>query len=98
MGIKPTVWHINEGHAAFMMLARACEFVRQGLDFASAMEAVAVNTVFTTHTAVPAGHDHFPESMMQQYFESLYNELKISREEFMALGHTPNNHDFNMTA
>jgi glycogen phosphorylase len=98
MGIKPTVWHSNEGHAAFMMLARACEFVRQGLDFASAMEAVAVNTIFTTHTAVPAGHDHFPESMMQQYFESLYNELKISREEFMALGHTSNNHDFNMTA
>ena len=98
MGIKPTVWHSNEGHAAFMMLARACEFVRQGLDFASAMEAVAVNTVFTTHTAVPAGHDYFPESMMQQYFESLYHELKISREEFMALGHTSNNHDFNMTA
>lgn len=98
MGIKPTVWHSNEGHAAFMMLARARELVRQGLDFASAMEAVAVSTVFTTHTAVPAGHDHFPDTMMQQYFESLYNELKISREQFMALGHTSDNHDFNMTA
>ncbi len=98
MGIKPTVWHSNEGHAAFMMLARALDLVRQGLDFASATEAVAVNTIFTTHTAVPAGHDHFPEEMMHHYFEELYHELKISREEFMALGHTSNNQDFNMTA
>jgi starch phosphorylase len=98
MGIKPTVWHSNEGHAAFMMLARALDLVRQGLDFASAIESVAVSTVFTTHTAVPAGHDHFPEDMMHQYFEDLYRELKISREEFMALGYTSDNHDFNMTA
>ncbi|SCX23147.1 starch phosphorylase [Nitrosomonas eutropha] len=98
MDIKPTIWHSNEGHAAFMMLARALELVRQGLDFASATEAVAVNTIFTTHTAVPAGHDHFPEDMMHHYFQDIYHELKISREEFMALGHTSNNHDFNMTA
>ncbi len=98
MGIRPTIWHSNEGHAAFMMLARARELVQQGLDFASATEAVAVNTIFTTHTAVPAGHDYFPEDMMQLYFEEFYRELKISRETFMALGHTSGNHDFNMTA
>lgn len=98
MGIKPTVWHSNEGHAAFMMLARARDLVREGLDFPAALEAVAVKTVFTTHTAVPAGHDHFSEAMMQQYFESFYRELGITRETFMALGHTADNHDFNMTA
>lgn len=98
MNIKPTVWHSNEGHAAFMMLARTRDLVREGLDFQSALEAVAVKTVFTTHTAVPAGHDHFPEGMMQQYFESFYRELGITREIFMALGHTAGNHDFNMTA
>lgn len=98
MNIKPTVWHSNEGHAAFMMLARARDLVREGLDFPSALEAVAVKTVFTTHTAVPAGHDHFPEAMMQQYFESFYHELGITRETFMALGCTADNHDFNMTA
>lgn len=98
MSIKPTVWHSNEGHAAFMMLARARDLVREGLDFPSALEAVAVKTVFTTHTAVPAGHDHFPEAMMQQYFESFYHELGITRETFMALGCTADNHDFNMTA
>lgn len=98
VGVKPTVWHINEGHAAFMMLERARDLVRQGLDFASALEAVAVNTVFTTHTAVPAGHDHFSETMMDLYFKEFYRDLKITREEFMALGHTPNNPNFNMTA
>jgi len=98
VGVKPTVWHINEGHAAFMMLERARNLVRQGLDFASAHEAVAVNTVFTTHTAVPAGHDHFSETMMETYFEEFYHDLKITREEFMALGRTPKSPDFNMTA
>jgi len=98
VGVKPTVWHINEGHAAFMMLERARNLVRQGLDFASAHEAVAVNTVFTTHTAVPAGHDHFSETMMETYFEEFYHDLKITREEFMALGRTPESPDFNMTA
>ncbi len=98
VGVKPTVWHINEGHAAFMMLERARNLVRQGLDFASAHEVVAVNTVFTTHTAVPAGHDHFSETMMETYFEEFYHDLKITREEFMALGRTPKSPDFNMTA
>ena len=62
--MKPTVWHINEGHAAFLVLERMRELVVQGHPFATAMEAVAANTVFTTHTPVPAGHDHFPIDMM----------------------------------
>lgn len=97
MGIKPTVWHSNEGHAAFMMLERARNLVREGLDFAGAVEAVAANTVFTTHTAVPAGHDHFPKTMMHDYFAGFCHDLKISWEEFMALGHMPGSEDFNMT-
>lgn len=97
MGIKPTIWHINEGHAAFMMLERIRDLVRQGLDCASALEAVAANTVFTTHTAVPAGHDHFSDDMMHTYFERFYGDLKITREDFMALGRVPGSHDFNMT-
>jgi starch phosphorylase len=97
MGIKPTVWHINEGHAAFMMLERARDLVQKGLDFPSALEAVAASTVFTTHTAVPAGHDHFSEDMVNHYFERFYKDLKITREEFMTLGRIPGSHDFNMT-
>lgn len=98
LGIKPTIWHINEGHAAFMILERIHNLVQQGLDFASALESVAVNTVFTTHTAVPAGHDYFSTDMMQTYFERFYQGLHITREKFMALGHVAESSDFNMTA
>ena len=98
LGINPTIWHINEGHAAFMILQRIQNLVQQGLDFASALEGVAVNTIFTTHTAVPAGHDHFTQEMMQTYFESFYRSVNITREEFMALGHVPGSSDFNMTS
>ncbi len=98
LGIQPTIWHINEGHAAFMILERIHNLVQQGLDFASALESVAVNTVFTTHTAVPAGHDHFNPDMMQTYFEDFYRSLNITQEAFMALGHAPGSPDFNMTA
>lgn len=98
MGIKPTAWHINEGHAAFMMLERIRILVEQGMDFSSSLEAVAAHTVFTTHTPVPAGHDHFSHGMLAPYFESYYPQLKISREEFLALGRTSDSPDFNMTA
>ncbi|SFD95496.1 alpha-glucan family phosphorylase [Nitrosomonas sp. Nm166] len=98
LGIRPTVWHINEGHAAFMILERIHNLVQQGLDFPSALEAVAVNTIFTTHTAVPAGHDYFSADMTRTYFDDFYRSLNITPEEFMALGHVPGSPDFNMTA
>ncbi|TAN79869.1 MAG: glycosyltransferase family 1 protein [Gallionella sp.] len=99
LGLKPTVWHINEGHAAFLVLERIRQKIsRDGLDYPAALEAVAVNTIFTTHTPVPAGHDHFSESMVQAYFEQYYPELKLSREEFLALGRAKDSPDFNMTA
>lgn len=99
LGLRPTVWHINEGHAAFMVLERIRQkIVNEGLDFATALECVAVNTVFTTHTPVPAGHDHFNEGMVQAYFEQYYQEIKLSREEFLALGRAKDSPDFNMTA
>ena len=99
LGLEPTVWHINEGHAAFLVLERIRQkIIDEGLDFPSALECVAVNTVFTTHTPVPAGHDYFSESMMQAYFENYYSEIKLSREEFLALGHAKDSADFNMTA
>ncbi|MBA2483575.1 MAG: alpha-glucan family phosphorylase, partial [Nitrosomonas sp.] len=98
MGVKPTIWHINEGHAAFMILERIRQLVKQGQRFSSALEAVAVNTVFTTHTAVPAGHDFFSKAKMHTYFDAFIQELMISHDEFMALGNSTENSDFNMTA
>ncbi|MDD5177249.1 MAG: alpha-glucan family phosphorylase [Sterolibacterium sp.] len=98
LNIKPTVWHINEGHAAFLILERIRGLFDQNLDFASALEAVAVNTVFTTHTAVPAGHDHFTEEMVLNYFSQFCAATGIDGARLLALGRTPNSHEFNMTA
>jgi starch phosphorylase len=98
LAIKPTVWHINEGHAAFLLLERMRALVKQGLDFPASLEAVAANTVFTTHTPVPAGHDHFTEDTMWSYFESFCGELKLAREDFLQLGRVDNSREFNMTA
>ncbi len=99
IGLKPTVWHINEGHAAFMMLERIRYKTGSNcFDFDTALEEVAANTIFTTHTPVPAGHDHFGEGMIQAYFEHYYDDLKLTHEQFMALGRTRNGPDFNMTA
>jgi starch phosphorylase len=98
LGLTPTAWHINEGHAAFLVLERVRMLVAGGLDFAGALEAAAVNTVFTTHTAVPAGHDHFPEEMFRRYFDGWAPQLGVAPEQLFALGRTPSSADFNMTA
>ncbi|MDO8705019.1 MAG: alpha-glucan family phosphorylase [Sulfuricaulis sp.] len=98
-GLKPTVWHINEGHAAFMIIERCREYVAQGLDFDSALELVAANTVFTTHTPVPAGHDIFDAALIARYFGHKVESLGLNMEQLLALGSSPNNQGgFNMTA
>ncbi len=99
LGIKPSVWHINEGHAAFLILERMRNLVeKHSLDFSSALEAVAANTVFTTHTPVPAGHDHFSETMIAEYFKHFCLDPQVKTEHLMALGLTPESPEFNMTA
>jgi starch phosphorylase len=98
LGIEPTAWHINEGHAAFLILERVRMLVKKGMDFPSSLEAVAANTIFTTHTAVAAGHDHFAPEKMERYFHRYFLDLPVDRDEFMALGRTPKSTDFNMTA
>jgi starch phosphorylase len=98
LGVQPTAWHINEGHAAFLILERVRQAMLQGADFDAALEAVAANTVFTSHTAVAAGHDHFSEAMVRAYFEGYCRELRIDPERLLALGRVPSSPEFNMTA
>jgi starch phosphorylase len=99
MGIKPTAYHINEGHAAFLILERMRELISQGgLDFSAALEAVAANTVFTTHTPVPAGHDHFAEDMIRRYFDHCCHDMHVRPEDVIALGRSQGSSEFNMTA
>ncbi|HEY4731854.1 MAG TPA: alpha-glucan family phosphorylase, partial [Gammaproteobacteria bacterium] len=98
-GLAPTVWHINEGHAAFQILERCREFVQDGLDFDTAIEVVAASTVFTTHTPVPAGHDIFDHKHICTYFHHFIHELGVEEKHFLALGRYPgNDKSFNMTA
>ncbi len=83
LGISPSTWHINEGHAAFLNLERCRELVAQGLNFNEAREVVAANSLFTTHTPVPAGNDTFSFDLIDKYFSSYWGQLGISREQFM---------------
>jgi starch phosphorylase len=99
LGIKPSVWHANEGHCAFMMLERVREEIETGTSFDQALRKVQATTVFTTHTAVSAGTDIFPVSLVEKYFQSYWESLGINRETFMELGrqYATSDQDFNMT-
>lgn len=98
MNIHPTVWHINEGHAAFLLVERLRELIEdQGLSWGPALEAVRADTIFTTHTPVPAGHDVFTLEMVDRYYSHLYERMNITREQFLELGHDRARDGFNMT-
>ncbi|TVQ87218.1 MAG: alpha-glucan family phosphorylase [Bacteroidetes bacterium] len=87
LGIKPRVYHLNEGHAAFAGLERLRKFVQDDkLSFEEAMEAVRSSSLFTTHTPVPAGHDFFSEDMLRTYMPHYADRLGVSWETFMSLG------------
>ncbi|MDD3610159.1 MAG: alpha-glucan family phosphorylase [Halothiobacillaceae bacterium] len=99
LGLRPSVWHINEGHAAFQILERCREFVSQGHAFDTALELTASATIFTTHTPVPAGHDYFGHDLMDYYLGGYMGQLGIDRSRFLGLGASePNQNNFNMTA
>jgi glycogen phosphorylase len=95
LGIQPGIFHGNEGHTSFMLLERARELVRSGLGFDEAAGRIRATSVFTTHTPVAAGHDVFPFSMMEKHFAGFWDELGITRDQFMALGEHAG--AFNMT-
>jgi starch phosphorylase len=99
LGLQPTVWHVNEGHAAFLILERCQEYVQTGMDFETALELVAAGTAFTTHTPVPAGHDVFTREVMHRYFKGKIKKLGITEHRFMELGASPRNPEgFSMTS
>jgi len=83
LGYNPSVWHMNEGHSAFMNLERARELISSGHPFDEAVRIIRSSTTFTTHTPVPAGNDEFPLWLIDKYFSQLWQQLKLSREEFM---------------
>jgi starch phosphorylase len=96
LGLHATVWHINEGHAAFQLLERCAYLMQNGLDVAAAMELVAAGTVFTTHTPVPAGHDIFDRGLMEKYLGGAAHELGLDFDQVYRLGLNSGD-GFNMT-
>jgi starch phosphorylase len=87
LGLHPTVYHMNEGHSAFLALERIRSLMEsQHLSFAEASVLASSSLVFTTHTPVPAGHDYFPPNLMDHYFSAFYPRLGLSLREFLALG------------
>ncbi len=97
LGHQPTVFHINEGHAAFAALELLLEQVRAGLPFKKALEETRRELVFSTHTPVKAGHDEFSIHMIEEYFQPIWEELGITREELFQLGQPPDRQAFSMT-
>ena len=85
LGIDPSVWHMNEGHAAFLALERCRELVTQGKTFEEAAKIIRKSDVFTTHTPVPAGNDKFPIWLMEKYFNQMWQEIGLTRDQFIDL-------------
>jgi len=87
LGLNPSVYHMNEGHSAFLTL----EVIKDAMEekqvsFEVAKSMCSAKTVFTTHTPVPAGNDIFPIELMDKYFSNFWPKLGISREDFLRLG------------
>jgi glycogen phosphorylase len=100
LGSDPSVFHLNEGHAGFVVLQRIRDLIEQGQSFDSALEEIRQTTMFTTHTPVPAGHDAFPFHLVEKHLAGLWGTLGSNRDRFMALGAYDNGGgmQFNMTA
>ena len=84
--IEPSVYHMNEGHAAFLVLELMRELIANGTAFAEALAVVKQQCLFTTHTPVPAGHDRFSRELMDYAVRHFYKQLGVGAEELMGLG------------
>ena len=89
-GLVPTLYHMNEGHSAFLTIELIKDTIREKqVSFDIARDIVSSKTVFTTHTPVPAGNDIFPIELMDKYFNGYWERLAINREEFLKMGMKP---------
>ena len=90
LGLKPTVYHMNEGHSAFLNLEIIKDIIAEKqVTFEVAKDIASSKTVFTTQTPVPAGNDIFPIDLVEKYFQNFWPRLGITREEFLKLGMKP---------
>ena len=87
LGMKPTAYHMNEGHSSFLTLQLIKNTMKEKeVAFQIAKEIVTSQTAFTTHTPVPAGNDIFDLGLIDKYFAGMWDDFGISRDDFMKLG------------
>jgi starch phosphorylase len=100
LGLQPAVWHLNEGHAAFVVLQRIRDFLAADWTWDDALAEVRRTTVFTTHTPVPAGHDAFAFHLVEQHLAGCWGSMGADRDHFLSLGQYDHGQglQFNMTA
>lgn len=90
LGLNPTVYHMNEGHSAFLTLELTKDIIEEKhVSFDIARDITTSKTVFTTHTPVPAGNDIFPIDLVERYFKDFWPKLGLDREQFLKLGMKP---------
>ena len=99
LSITPKVWHLNEGHSAFLQLERLQKLTAQGVDHVSALEKITRNSVFTTHTPVPAGNEHFEHDLIEKYFRTWCETARLDLSKLLDLGRAhEGDRSFNLTA
>jgi starch phosphorylase len=86
LGIQPACWHMNEGHCAFLVLERLRMLIKQGIAFPEACREVAKNSVFTTHTPVPAGNEAFETDLVRKYLQPWCEDTGVNPDKLIELG------------
>jgi glycogen phosphorylase len=97
LGLAPTVYHMNEGHSAFLAIERLRELTASGAALEQTLDEVRASTVFTTHTPVPAGNEVFEPALVQRYLAGLVAGAGLDWDEFLALGHSGADELFGLT-
>ncbi|NCC51141.1 MAG: alpha-glucan family phosphorylase, partial [Spartobacteria bacterium] len=102
LNIEPAVWHMNEGHSAFQVVERLRENIRDGMKFSQALEAIRENTIFTTHTPVPAGNEAFDPALVERYLTVYADSMGLDVKQLLDLGKSypgkVKNQPYNLTA
>ncbi|MGM0380420.1 MAG: alpha-glucan family phosphorylase [bacterium] len=100
LGIEPSAWHLNEGHSVFLTSHRLQDQLNNGNTLEQAVDSLADNTLFTTHTPVEAGHERYDCELVEEYFQKFCDENNVSTDKFLDLGRAQSDSEdqFNLTA
>lgn len=98
LGIKPSLWHVNEGHAALSFLERLAQRIGEGVDLEKARREIRQSTLFTLHTPVPAGNETFDSWIPEKYLGPWANRIGVDMGEVSAMARAHDEHRFDLGA